>query len=424
MIDPQPHRRRLHTRSEASRGLVVDSDGVAFGASCALVHRLTDGSYRVVHKTALAQAVGGAGHGEDIPTLRQRLSRIADALDQGNLVRAQLLGLQLPLAGETPSADSGLIKAGFNDQESRNAAGEWTIGGATAAAVVEGMGFAEAEGSAIATVARTVLAGAARTAVAGAAGIAGGAAGLVAGLVYPSAKWNTYKGTLADHPDVDYRYDEGELSLYRTGADGKPALIYQSRAGEDGFYRDAQGNVIGRDLGGGFKVDADLVRVVPSEAARAFVAARAAAATDEPQVCPDPGLDWPHSASPRAIAYQWQITALPIGVAVTLNGQVYDGCDQKTGNLLEAKGPGYERLMRNSFLRNIIIKQFDNLAQRESEAAGGRIVEWHFAEASVADWAREHFREKGFNNIVVIHTPPIVTLHSLEKMARQHVFFI
>jgi len=114
-----------------------------------------------------------------------------------------------------------------------------------------------------------------------------------------------------------------------------------------------------------------------------LVAARAAAATDEPQVCPDPGFDWPHSASPRAIAYQWQITNLPIGLAVTLNGQVYDGCDPTTGHMLEAKGPGYEAMMRNSFLHDIIIGQFGDLAEQESEAAGSRIVEWHFAEASV-----------------------------------------
>ncbi|HLZ66216.1 MAG TPA: hypothetical protein VKQ29_08285 [Aliidongia sp.] len=183
----------------------------------------------------------------------QQLSRIADALDSGNLARAQLLGLQLPLAAKTPLAASDLAKAGFNEQEQRNAAGEWTIGGAITAAVADCMGFAEAEASAVAVAARAALAGAPRTALAGAAGPVGAAAGLFAGMVYPSGNWQTFQGALTDHPDINYRYDEGELSLYQTGTDGKPALIYRSRAGEDGLYRDAQGNVVGRDWAAAFR---------------------------------------------------------------------------------------------------------------------------------------------------------------------------
>jgi len=42
----------------------------------------------------------------------------------------------------------------------------------------------------------------------------------------------------------------------------------------------------------------------------------------------------------------------------------------------------------------------------QSEAAGGRTVVWHAAEAPVAEWFRNYARANNLNNIVVVHTPP------------------
>lgn len=401
MIDPQKNIRRLHARSDAHRGLVVDETGVAFGTACELVRRLPGGGYRTLDERELALVAGGAGMGEAGRILKRRLSRIADALEDGDLVHAQLLGLQLPLATQAPPAGSGFSKAGYDENEPRNAAGKWGIGGmATAAA--EGMGFAEGGASAIAA--------AARAALASVAGVASGAAGLLAGLVYPSGNWDTFQGKLPDRQDVDFRYDEGELSLYRTAPDGGRTQLYQGRAGEDQLYRDASGSVVGVDLGRGFHIDIDRIEAPASGTDRAAARATAQATTDEPQVCPDPSLDHPHSASARAIAYQWQITHLTPMFAVALNGQVYDGCDLITGAMLEAKGPGFERLMRYPFIWDRIQRTFDNLALRQSNAAGGRRVEWHFAEEAVADRVRAHFSEIGLENVDVIYTPAIVVI--------------
>jgi hypothetical protein len=42
----------------------------------------------------------------------------------------------------------------------------------------------------------------------------------------------------------------------------------------------------------------------------------------------------------------------------------------------------------------------------QSGAAVGRIVEWHFAEQSVADYFSNYAEQNGLTNIIVIYTPP------------------
>ncbi|HEV2676843.1 MAG TPA: Tox-REase-5 domain-containing protein [Aliidongia sp.] len=395
MTDLLKNIHRLHSRSHAHAGLVVDEDGVAFGPGCTLVRRLPDGTYRALDDDELAFIPHMAKAGIDA----RRLSRIAEALEGGNMMRAQLLGLQLPLAAQAPP-DASLSKSGFDEKEPRKPDGEWTIG-SVLSTMAEGMGLAEtaAEGS-VAAAARAALAGVARAAT--------GVAGVAAGLVYPTAEWNTFQGTLPDRPDVDYRYDEGELALYKTLPNGSRTQLYRGRADRDQLYRNAAGDIVGIDLGRGFQVDIDRIEAPAGSVAQ--VKARSISTTDDPQVCPDPGPDVPHSASPRALAYQWQITNLPPMLAVALNGQIYDGCNEFTGHMLEAKGPGYERLMRYKFIWDRIQKTFDNLARRQSDAAGGRRVEWHFAEEKVADEVRKHFSEIGLDNIDVVYTPAIIVI--------------
>lgn len=326
--------RRLYSRGADCRGLAIDANGVILGPSRELVRKTAMG-YSALGASELSEGF------QDFSEIRanpgwvaQRLAAVARALDSGDLVHAQLLGLQLPFASSIISPDClgmDLAKANYDEDETRDADGEWaTIGGAGALApTLPRIGLAEA--SEIGTAGRI-----------GIGALVGEAVGFLVGTVYPSGQWLTYQGTLPDHPEIDYRYDEGDLSLYRNGADGKPTLLYQARADQDQLYRDGQGNVVGTDLGHGFRVDAD--RIIAASDAEARTQVDAATSTDEPQICPDPGPDHPHGASPQALAYQWQITGLPLGLAVSLNGQVYDGCDPRSGNMQEAKGPGYQRL--------------------------------------------------------------------------------
>ena len=64
------------------------------------------------------------------------------------------------------------------------------------------------------------------------------------------------EGTLPDRDDIKYRYDEGSLSIWHTNADGTGDLLFSGHADLDGNYRDADGDVLGRDLGTSFAINA------------------------------------------------------------------------------------------------------------------------------------------------------------------------
>jgi hypothetical protein len=95
------------------------------------------------------------------------------------------------------------------------------------------------------------------------------------------------------------------------------------------------------------------------------------------------------------LAYQEEITGLPRGLEVTLNGVRFDGCIEADGTMLEAKGPGFENKMdgpddwQDWFTGD---EQLEAQMERQSDAVEGtgRKVEWHFAEEPVADFFRAY----------------------------------
>jgi hypothetical protein len=89
--------RRLHERGPRSRGLSVDADGVTLGPNCVLVRRTAAGYQRAAigEIADLTRAVFGRDARLDrVPIV---LARITDPLSAGDLVKAQLLGLEIPV---------------------------------------------------------------------------------------------------------------------------------------------------------------------------------------------------------------------------------------------------------------------------------------------------------------------------------------
>lgn len=130
--------RKLHSRGPRARGLVVDADGAMLGPDCVLVRRTADG-YRAVSNEMLTCmqgiAFGKDGHQPRLPFV---LGRIADALETGDVVRAQLLGLSLAI-GELDDDQlrqlrvaAMIMKADYNQDEPRDDRGRWTSGGGSA----------------------------------------------------------------------------------------------------------------------------------------------------------------------------------------------------------------------------------------------------------------------------------------------------
>jgi hypothetical protein len=111
---------------------------------------------------------------------------------------------------------------------------------------------------------------------------------------------------------------------------------------------------------------------------------RLAVEADKPQLCPDPGPDVAHGASDRSIAYQAQISALnnpqrPLapGLAVSLINPVtgkrvvYDDCRESDGTMIEAKGPGFAKMLRSKYFGSIRVSYAVACVLEQSMNTGG-----------------------------------------------------
>lgn len=128
--------RRLHERGPRSRGLVVDCDGVALGPQMTLVRRSGMG-YECVDAHSLMRVARIVFRADaQLGKLPRLLGAIAGALETGDLVKAQLLGLEIPIGDLDDTqlaklaAAAELIKSGFDPTQPRDERGRWSNGGA------------------------------------------------------------------------------------------------------------------------------------------------------------------------------------------------------------------------------------------------------------------------------------------------------
>jgi len=370
--------------------------------------------------------------------------RLDRDLDREGRAKAERLGITIPLDGiDDPAlrrlavADA-LIKAGFHPDEPRDPHGEWdSSGGAAAATAATASASALAETAPGAEFPWKIWSEALLRLLPRAASLTNIFA-LAGGLILIPANRSgglESGGTLPGNPDIAFQRSEGRLTLYRVDENGVRALIYDGYPGGDQFYRDDQGNIVARDLGidVGFVADPAAVSALSVRASRrrrdgqadeednAIAPVRAVSvAKDEPQLCPDPSKDRRgNENSINAIAYQAQITGLPQGYGVLLNGVMFDGCRKTNGNMLEAKD-FYSWAMVNPnadypMSPDIWQVWYDGREESEDQmrdqsvAAGPRIAEWHFSQKPVADYFRWYAAQNHLDNIRVYWTPAVVT---------------
>lgn len=103
--------------------------------------------------------------------------------------------------------------------------------------------------------------------------------------------------------------------------------------------------------------------------------------------------------SARALAYEEQITG-NVAKAFLVNGVKFDGASAQA--LLEAKGPGYEQLLRYGLGTKDLLTQ----ARSQLAAAKGVPVTWHVAEEGAANAIRDLFKAEKISGINVVHTSP------------------
>src|SRR5260370_18735821 len=132
--------RQLYERGPHCQGLAVDAEGVMLGPDCVLAHRLPGGGYRSASPEAIA-ALARTVFDDDARLRRVPivLSGIVAALDRGDLVKAQLLVLEIPIARrDEPRLQrlgraSDLLKDGFDPNQLRDERGRWAREGGAAA---------------------------------------------------------------------------------------------------------------------------------------------------------------------------------------------------------------------------------------------------------------------------------------------------
>ena len=111
--------------------------------------------------------------------------------------------------------------------------------------------------------------------------------------------------------------------------------------------------------------------------------------------------------SPRAAAYQTQITGRAAGEVYVLDGIKFDGF--KEGLLLDAKGPGYAKFVKNGTFRDWFDGAEDLVEQaaNQTRAAAGAPITWHVAEEAAVPAIQNLLQRNGFGSIRVVHTPPV-----------------
>jgi hypothetical protein len=221
-----------------------------------------------------------------------------------------------------------------------------------------------------------------------------GAAKIVFRILFiPSPNKIHVEGDVPGMPGLRYSWNRDETQLHLTYGDSDGAQSTFIAHLEDDVFRDKSGRVIGRVLvGGNVAIDLHAIPSVPAN-------------DDEPRLCPSPGLDKPGE---RGRDYEDYVKSIvnPVNTTprywgfqlanLTQGGKFvyFDDCQHATGMMVDAKGPGYARLIRFPPVKKSVTDKFLDQSLREVQAAGDRPVRWYFAEAAAAEFARDLFRDK------------------------------
>jgi hypothetical protein len=116
--------------------------------------------------------------------------------------------------------------------------------------------------------------------------------------------------------------------------------------------------------------------------------------------------------SDRARDYQAQVTGAPKGSAYRVrqgDEEVdFDGYDPKEDLLLEAKGPGYAKFIKDDMSQKEFFRGFRKMieqAKRQFDLVEGTRIRWYVAEKRLGDFLRRAFGEEGIE-IEVVHRLP------------------
>jgi hypothetical protein len=341
------------------------------------------------------------------------LSSVARSLNKGDLPLAMIGSVLLKLPDLPQAAPK--RKLAFDDTQPRNDNGRWTSGvreEAKSPITIQAEATAGVEETAARLAPRVLML------LGRLARVLPGPVALAAGVLIPTNDSNIHSGEFPGFQGLHYRSDEGVVTISRLNAAGNIETLYRGFPDANGFYRDDKGLIIGRNVGTAVLFDneslSDLTAKSPETATETPPPTPETTPDqddDEPKVCPAPTTENTAGRSARSLAYQTQITGLPEGWDVLYHGVRYDGCDDLTKDMEEAKSRmgGYLVNLSDDELREskYYYKTMDQ-ARRQSEAATDRDVDWYFAEKRFSDFFEGEFVK--YPNIHVHQEDPVMKI--------------
>jgi hypothetical protein len=244
----------------------LTDDGAFFGDATPLLEKDALGRWRPRPQRALERVLSKSyGIVIDLDWRMTNLASVARALNRSDrcLAAIALVHAELPAAPDRDTAKRMAKAEGRFEKDGHDVSnepripkgetggGRWTDGseGGALAATAEATVEISAAGKAMAR----FLAGLGRSALVELTAMGASTSGvltLAAGLVLiPIQHFDVSEGALPDNPDIKYRYDEGELSIWQEDAQGHRTNLFSGFADSDGLYRSADGTILGRNLG-------------------------------------------------------------------------------------------------------------------------------------------------------------------------------
>ncbi len=273
---------------------------------------------------------------------------------------------------------------------------EAAIAGRAAGAVAEGAGRAVASGSRQAAGLVASLSPAELGELALMAGRLGGPAALLGVAFFPSTIGRNAEGAVPGAPGWRYasHADDFYMRFTYDGPNGQHQTFLAHRD-TDGVLRDPQNRTVGKVLPDG-RTAIQLQAISP-----------ALVKEGEPNYCPAPTPDNPGARENdkdyeefvkrhvNPLAPTPRDLAIALAHPTLIRPVKYDDCQHSTGDLIDAKGEAYARLLRawkgnpNFEVAGKLIYQ----AERQVQASQGRHIIWYFSTQEAMDEAKDLARE-------------------------------
>jgi hypothetical protein len=242
-------------------------------------------------------------------------------------------------------------------------------------------------------------------------------------IFVPNDNHTVEEGALPGHPDIAYHWarDEGERAVTLSVLiDGQWRILAVGGAAPNGLVYDREGTAVARVVSGPDRRQTLVATVGALD--RAIVDLRrrdgepvAAPVADdhEPKLCPNP-MEEPAtmtSARANAIAYQEYVSGLRYPLAIFFGGIWFDGCDQRTGFLLDAKAKNDHIYDANDDLnlQSWVYPENDPAIQmkRQSDVAvaTGRQVVWHVQTEKTYRGLKKILESRGFPQLSIEYDP-------------------